>query len=98
MPKATKVQSVPPYNKRLVVTREAAKLLGLTMGSVRALARRGVLDSWTLGPATRVFTYDDVMEYRKTSDEGRRKGVVRGAKPGGFKPDATIPKKKRKVS
>ena len=93
-----KPKSVPPFSRRLIVTREAAQVLGLTMGSVRALARRGVLDSWTLGPATRVFAYDDVVEYQKTREAGRKKGTVRGALPGGFKPDAVAVKKKRKVS
>ena len=93
-----KPKSVPPFSKRLIVTREAAQVLGLTMGSVRALARRGVIDSWTLGPATRVFAYDDVVEYQKNRAAGRKSGVVRGALPGGFKPDKAAVKKKKKVS
>jgi len=68
-------------------TRTAAEVIGCTTRHVRTLAATGVLKSWKLGPATIVFDGEEVEAYAKQHEAGRKAGNVRGAKPGGFRPD-----------
>jgi excisionase family DNA binding protein len=68
-------------------TRTAAEIIGCTTRHVRTLASKEVLKSWKLGPATIVFDRDEVEEYAESHESGRKAGTVRGARPGGFKPD-----------
>jgi excisionase family DNA binding protein len=72
--------------KKPVSTREAAEILGMSMGHVRGLARKGLLDGERFGP-TLMFEEAAVREYGREKTAGRKKGRIRGATPQGFSPD-----------
>lgn len=72
--------------KDAISTREAAKVLGMSMSHVRTLARKKLLKATAWGP-TLAFSLADVKAYGKEKADGRKKGKVRGAHPGGFRPD-----------
>jgi excisionase family DNA binding protein len=72
--------------KDAISTREAAQVLGVTMSHVRTLARKKILKGTAWGP-TLAFSLADVKAYGKEKSAGRKKGTIRGAHPGGFKPD-----------
>lgn len=78
-----KIQSLPTD---AISTREAAKVLGMSMCHVRTLARKKILPGVPWGP-TLAFSLKEVKAYGKEKAEGRKKGKVRGAHPGGFRPD-----------
>jgi hypothetical protein len=69
--------------RRLVVTREAAKFLGLSMRRVNALAASGHIWSTKKGPFLRAYDLDDLIRYKAERDEARDAGSVRGALPQG---------------
>lgn len=69
--------------RRLVVTREAAKFLGLSMRRVVTLANEGVIWSVKKGPLMRAYDLDDLTRYRDKRDEAREAGSVRGVAPQG---------------
>jgi excisionase family DNA binding protein len=69
-----------------ISTRDAAKLLGLSMSHVRTLARKKILPAVAWGP-TLAFSLAVVKAYGREKTDGRKKGTIRGALPGGFKPD-----------
>lgn len=78
--------------KRPVASREVAKALECSMSLVRWLAKTGKLRSWTLGPRSRVFDFDEVTAYkqsRKTVRDAARKAGRKalGSEPQGFSPD-----------
>lgn len=81
--KNMKLQKLPAD---AISTRDAAKVLGLTMSHVRTLARKKILKAVPWGP-TLAFSAADVKAYGKEKTDGRKKGKIRGALPGGFKPD-----------
>jgi|694.fasta_scaffold122055_10 hypothetical protein len=78
-----KVTKLPPDP---VSTRDAAQVLGMSMSHIRTLARKKILKATAWGP-TLAFSLADVRAYGKEKADGRKKGKVRGAHPGGFKPD-----------
>jgi phage terminase Nu1 subunit (DNA packaging protein) len=78
---------VTPLEVRLVLTREAAKVLGCSMRQVRALAERGRIKSWSLGPNASAYDIEELQKYRLEKEAGRKAGKVRGARPQGFKAD-----------
>jgi len=67
-----------PNNRKMIGTREAAKILGISMGRLRQLAIDGELWSDHAAANARVF---DEAEIKKRSKSPR----VTGRKPGGFK-------------
>lgn len=75
-----------PLPKDAISTREAAQVLDVTMSHVRTLARKKILKATPWGP-TLAFSLAEVKAYGKEREIGRKKGTVRGAHPGGFKPD-----------
>ena len=72
--------------RKVMSCREAAELLGLTMGRVRQMARAGTL--WAGQVTDRVVVLDaaEVKALAKRRQLARDAGMVPGAKPGGFKP------------
>ena len=78
---------VTPLEVRLVLTREAAKVLGCSMRQVRSLAERGRIKSWSLGPNASAYDIEELRKYRFEKEAGRKAGKVRGARPQGFKAD-----------
>jgi hypothetical protein len=72
--------------KKAVSTREAAEILGMSMGHVRTLARKGILEGKRFGP-TLVFEEAAIRDYGREKTTGRKKGRIRGARPQGFSPD-----------
>ena len=76
-----------PQANNLILTREAAKILGCSTGHVRSLARSGRLTAFKLGVRTTALSLTEVVAYGKEKAAGRRRGVTPGAKPGGFSPD-----------
>lgn len=78
-----KITKLPPDP---VSTREAAQALGMSMCHVRSLARKKILHAVAWGP-TLAFSLAEVKAYGKEKEGGRKKGKIRGARPGGFKPD-----------
>lgn len=72
-----------------ISTRDAAKVLGMSMSHVRTLARKKILKATAWGP-TLAFSLSEVKAYGKEKAEGRKKGKVRGAHPGGFRPDVVV--------
>ena len=78
---------VTPLEVRLVLTREAAKVLGCSMRQVRALAVAGTIKSWSLGPNASAYDIEELRKYRLEQEAGRKAGKVRGARPQGFKAD-----------
>lgn len=67
-----------PTNRKLIGTRDAAKILGISMGRLRQLAIDGVVWSEHAAANARVF---DEAEIRKRSKLPR----TTGRKPGGFR-------------
>jgi excisionase family DNA binding protein len=82
----------------LVLTREAAKILGCSMRRVRALAAAGTIKSWALGPKSFGYDVEELKAYRDEKAAGRKAGKVRGSHPQGFSahvsPTNRVPKKK----
>lgn len=89
---------VSPTQVRLVLTREAAKVLGCSMARVRALAIGGSFKSWNLGPKSFAYDLDELKRFKAERDIARKLGKVRGPKPQGFSAYVTPGKRKKKVS
>jgi predicted site-specific integrase-resolvase len=66
-------------NRKLISTREAAKILGISMGRLRRMALDGMLWSEHMAANARVF---DEAEIKKLAKVPR----VTGRKRGGFRP------------
>lgn len=89
---AEKVKATPADNRQLILTREAAKVIGCSMSNLRWLARTGRLSSWRLGPRSLAFDLEECKAYKKeqaalraqAAKEGRQ---GRGKPPQGFMPD-----------
>ena len=89
---AEKVKATPADKRQLILTREAAKVIGCSMSNMRWLARTGRLSSWRLGPRSLAFDLEECKTYKKTqaalraqaAKEGRQ---GRGKPPQGFMPD-----------
>lgn len=78
---------VSPENRRLVLTREAAKVLGCSMKHLRHLAREQKLWTTKLGRAAEAYDLDEVERYRDKMSQARADGTAKGRRPQGFKPD-----------
>lgn len=79
--------------RTLCSCREAAELLGCTMGRVRQLCRKpedgGEPVLWSKKLTDRALALDlsQVKRLAAARQKARDAGIVRGAKPGGFSPD-----------
>lgn len=91
-----KVNATPPDKRQLILTREAAKVIGCSMSNMRWLANTGRLSSWRLGPRSLAFDLEECQAYRETQATERAKANAegrqgRGRPPQGFKPDKFYP-------
>jgi hypothetical protein len=68
-----------PTNRKLIGTRDAAKILGISMCRVRQLAEDGTL--WSDKPAGNARVFDETEIIRRSNVKR-----VTGRKPGGFRP------------
>jgi len=50
--------------RRVILTKEAAQILGVSEAKVRSLAKKGVLISWRLG-GSYGFALENVMAYKE---------------------------------
>lgn len=79
--------------KTLCTCREAAEILGCTMGRVRQLCRpegkgrKPLLWSHKLTDRALVLDLAQVKTLAAAREKAREAGILRGAKPGGFIPD-----------
>lgn len=78
--------------RTLCTCREAAKILGCTMGRVRQLCRKPkkgdpALWSAKFNDRALVLDLDEVKLLAKARQKARDAGILPGAKPGGFEPD-----------
>jgi hypothetical protein len=65
---------VAPPEVRLVLTREAAEILGCSMARVRSSADAGLVKSWCLGPKTFAYDIEEIKRYRDETEAARRAG------------------------
>jgi len=61
---------------RLVLTREAAEILGCSMRQVRALAAAGTFKSWSLGPKSCAYDVEEIKRYKAKKEDGRRASPI----------------------
>ena len=71
----------------IILTREAAKILGMSMSRVRRLATDGTLTSTRLGPRAIVFSRVAVEKLAASRATLRAAGSMRGVLPQGFSTD-----------
>lgn len=86
-----------PTPQKLVLTREAAKVLGCSMRHVRKIAESGGFKSWQLGPKSFAYDLAELVAYRDSKAEGRAAGTVRGARPQGFSAYVSPSKRPKKA-
>ena len=72
--------------RKVMSCRQAAELLGLTMGRVRQMARAGTLWAGQVTERGVVLDAAEVAALAKRRQLARDANMVPGAKPGGFKP------------
>ena len=60
-----------PPEVRLVLTREAAELLGCSMRQVLALAAAGTIKSWSVGPTSVAYDLEGLKRYKAEKEAGR---------------------------
>ena len=87
---------VTPNEVRLVLTRAAAKILGCSMRQVRAIALKGTIKSWELGPKSFAYNIEDLKRYKAEKEAGRKAGKVRGTPPQGFSAHVSPPNRGKK--
>ncbi len=80
---AEKVLATPAEPRRLIMTREAAKIIGCGMSNVRWLAKTGRIKSWTLGPRSVAYDLEEVKAYKKRMDTERAKAQKEGRQGAG---------------
>lgn len=85
-------------NKELCTTSDAAKAFGVTMGRIRQMALAGELWYSSMGDHCLVFDFIEVQQKAAKRAAARAAGKVRGPKPGGFKKDRPISRKRRKTA
>lgn len=75
--------------RTLISCREAAEILGCTMGRIRQMtrAKEPILWSKKLGARALVLDRDEVVRLAKAREKARQAGIIRGPRPGGFSPD-----------
>ena len=76
---------VPRPEVRLVLTREAAEVLGCSMSRVRALAVANAIKSWSLGTTWFAYDLEELKRHKAEKEASRSQGRDRGARPHGFK-------------
>ena len=78
-------------NRTLCSCREAAEVLGCTMGRVRQMCRAdggdALLWSAKFGKRSLVLDLEQVKKLAKARQKARDAGIARGPAPGGFQPD-----------
>lgn len=79
--------------RKVVTCRQAAQILEVSMGRVRQLARAGQLWHDVIGERTTLFDEAEVRKLAKVRQMARDAGIMRGKRPGGFKPDVYNPKR-----
>lgn len=81
--------------RKILSCRQAAELLGVTMGRVRQMALAGTL--WYEHVGSRAIIFDDqqVRHLAKVRKLARDAGIVPGPRPGGFKADVKKKKPRR---
>jgi hypothetical protein len=85
-------------NRELCTTSDAARVFGVTMGRIRQMALSGELWSANLGDHCLVFDHAEVQRKAAQRAADRAAGKVRGPKPGGFKKDRPLSRKRRKTA
>jgi len=60
-----------PTEVRLVLTREAVKVLGCSMRHVRGLVVAVTIKSWSLGPTSVAYDLKDLKRYKAEKEAGR---------------------------
>ena len=79
--------------RTLCTCREAAEILGCTMGRIRQLCREpeggGEPQLWSskLGARALVLDLEQVKRLAKARQKARDAGIAKGPAPGGFSPD-----------
>lgn len=73
--------------RKVVSCRQAAELLGVTMGRVRQMARAGQLWSEHVTDRALILDEAEVKRCAKLRQKARDAGMVPGPAPGGFKPE-----------
>ena len=73
-----------PQDKCIVLTREAAKILGCSMKQIRNLALAGTIKSWQLGPKSFAYDPEELRKYKSEKEASRKAGTCRGKLPQGF--------------
>lgn len=73
--------------RTLISCREAAEILGCTMGRIRQLARNSQIWSRRLGARSLVFDRDEVKRLATLRQKARDAGALPGRHPSGFSPD-----------
>lgn len=63
---------------RLVLTREAAEILGCSMKAVTSLALAGAIRSWSLGPTSFAYDMEDVKRYKAEQEAAPKTGKLPG--------------------
>ena len=81
-------------NRNIITTSDAAKILGVTMGRIRQIAREGSLWHTLMGEHCLVFDFDEVTARADAMRIAREAGKVRGPKPKGFQKDPPGNRKK----
>jgi hypothetical protein len=82
--------------RELCTTADAARAFGVTMGRIRQMALAGELWSENMGEHCLVFDHAEVKKKAAERAAARAAGHIRGPKPGGFKKDRPISKKRLK--
>lgn len=82
----------------LCTTQDVARIFDVTMGRVRQMALAGELWHDHIGAHCLVFDLEEVHCLAAARAKARAEGRVRGPKPGGFKKERPISKKRLKAS
>jgi hypothetical protein len=80
-----------PPEVRLVLTREAAEVLGCCMRQVRNIAIEGKVKSWSLGRTSFAYDIEDLRRYGQEKEASRRAGTP----PQGFSAHVSPPRRKK---
>jgi hypothetical protein len=71
-------QPVSPPEVRLVLAREAARILGCSMKDVTSLALAGAIKSWSLGPMSFAYDMEDLKRHKAEQAAARKTGKLPG--------------------
>ena len=73
--------------RKIISCRQAAELLGITMGRVRQLARGGSFWSEHVTERALILDEAEIKKVAKIRQKVRDAGTMPGRKPGGYKPE-----------